>query len=432
MDGQHDTTPAHEHPIGGAPTDEAAPQPAGTTDETTREEGPRPLWKRPGDWDLVTPTAALGTYGLIALGFSTSYEAIRQIARDKGGFGHAMSNVVPLSFEGGIIVLSLYAIKKAREGKRATLLELLIAVGSLATLYVNWNVETDGITGKLTHVIPVAMFLICFKYLVHATRTKALEKAGVLPKPLPRLRLVEWALAPRDSFAQWRYMAIGGIRTQEHAMWVHHQMELRKVELLAEKKVSRWSKVPLHERLRLRNDVLAKGEQLFGGGVGRYSTLASHTVTQVPAPAPAQAAEPLAIPAQTEQPELENPQTQTALPPGVTAEALPADQADHPLTTWWQGGDEYAPDLTASPEVETQGEREQRERLEEERVEREKSRQRQSTYEKAIEVALELVAQGQPVTGGKIADDERVPVGARSVERYLRRAREEGKLPADV
>lgn len=379
-------------------------------------------WQRLNFLDFILATGTtLGTYGLIGLGFSTSYGAIRQIAKDKGHFTDSMSHVVPLSFEGGIIILSLYAIRAAREGKRALMLEVLVAIGSVATLYVNWQSKTDGIEGKLTHVVPVAMFLVCFKYLVHSTRKRALEAAGVLPPPLPRLRSVEWVLGPSDAFAQWKLMALRGIRTQEHAMWVHHAMQLRRVKMLEAHGVSRWRRVPLHERLEMRTRVLAEGEAIFASGdgdTGRYTLLTEKLATAEPV----KPVEPVALPSQVApRRELETLDEQTALPMGTATHTEPVPQAERPYTVIVSGEE----DLTI---MESGSERQAREQ----REESERDQRRQANYERAVEVVMELVRLGEPINAPRIAEDDRIPVGTRSVERYLKKMREEGLLPEEA
>ncbi|MGW5679224.1 DUF2637 domain-containing protein [Streptomyces sp. NPDC003860] len=413
----HQTTDADQAPdLDDDTTVQADADQARPSAQTPAKKGKLSRWF--GGRQLLDDTLALvttaGTYGLIGLGFATSYGAIRKIAEDKGHFSPTMSHVVPLSFEGGIIVLSLYAIRAAREGKRALLLEVLVAIGSIATLYVNWNAEAEGLEGQAVHVVPVAMFLVCFKYLIHSVRKRALEAAGVLPPPLPRLRGVEWVFNPYDAFAQWKLMALGGIQTQEQALWAHHAMSLRKVQLMAEHGVKRWRKVPLHERLEMRTVVLAEAEAAFAndGAPGRFSKLnAKLTRTE------AQSTEPVpALPAQSS-PELELPDQQTALPVGSVSQSQPLPAAERP----YEVEDEAAP---LAP-VETSSERQSREA-------REYDERRQANYEKAMEVALELVRMGQPVTGAVIAQDDRVSVGQRSVERYLRKMREEGVLSDDL
>ncbi|ORT54190.1 DUF2637 domain-containing protein [Streptomyces sp. CB03238] len=417
-----------------APERAPAPEHNDADHRSRREDAPATARRR-GWWpdedkrkELLNQTLAavttLGTYGLIGLGFSTSYESIRQIAQVKGKFGPTMSHVVPLSFEGGIIILSLYVIRAARQGQRALMLETLVMVGSLATLFVNWHAPVDGIEGRITHVVPVAMFLICFKYLVHSSRKKALQDRGVLPPPLPRLRGVEWLLAPFDAYAQWRLMALNGVPTQEQAMWVHHAMQLRRVQLLRKHKVKRWWRVPLHERLQAAAEVLAEGERLYGtdGGGGRYAVLAERLSEPEKVPEPTSAPVLPAIPQQASaRPELEPLEESSALPPSTSAYSEPLPQAERPYTS------ETTDEVPAAAVVESSSERADRE----EREATNRAQQRRDTYQKALEVVMELIELGEPITGARVAQHPDFPAGERTAQRSINRMREDPELAAD-
>ncbi|MEU6460162.1 DUF2637 domain-containing protein [Streptomyces sp. NPDC047065] len=402
-----------------------------------------------GEWlDLgISAATTAGTYVLIGLGFSTSYSTIREIAQDKGGFSPQMSHVVPLAFEGGIIILSMHVIREARRGKRALLLRLIVSVCSLATLLTNWSASTT-VEGKLTHVVPVAMFIICFEWLIHAARQKALEDMGLLPPPVAVLRAAEWTLDFPNAFARWRLMALHGIHSPEQALWVRQQLALRRSEL-EEAHNGSWRAVPKHVKLRMRIEVLTDAESRFAPASenpapGRYSSLAAHLpATQTPAvPAPRSGA----------RPELENPDEQTALPPGVrSAEAsyegdspyavghtdlapvLPSPQDHEPRMAH---AAPRARTLTAGNErgsmaIESYEEREQRE--ERERLEQhDHDRRMNETYRSILDVIADLASTSEPVNGARIAEDPRVPVSARSVQRHLKTMKEKGLLPDDL
>jgi hypothetical protein len=215
-------------------------------------------------------------------------------------------------------------------------------------------------------------------------------------------------------------MALNGIRSQDQAMWVHHATQLRRVQLMKQHEVSRWGRVPLHVRLEMRAQVLAESETEFATDSttpGRYTVLTSklsRTKASKAAPQP----EPVAgLSTQATPRELEPQDDQPALPIGAAAVSEPAPAAERPYVI----EDEAVAGIT----FETGAEREAREAQEAE----EQNQRRQANYDKAVEVALELAQLGQPVTGAGIASDERVPVGQRSAERYLKRMRHEGLLP---
>ncbi|MFJ2819073.1 DUF2637 domain-containing protein [Streptomyces sp. NPDC087294] len=394
-----------------------------------------------------------GTYGLVFLGFSVSYKTIRSIAQKQGHFGYWLSNVVPLAFEGGIIVLSLHVIREARRGNRALLLRMIITACCAGTLVVNWG-SVDTTSGKLTHVVPVGMFIICFEWLVHSSRTKALEDRGLLPTPLPRLRGIEWVLDFANSFARWRLMVLCNVKTAEEALWIRHELAVRKSELKEERGVRLWLSVPKHLRLRMHLNVLDDAKDAFSGGAParhRPRSLPSTGLPAVPAPRANQNARDNRDQNARDNRELENPDEQTALPPGTrTATAL--IEGDVPYVssaTDLAALKPLAQDLNPEPRkhemahaapparshpaeiqrtaslvtnLETGTERSQRE------AEDAHTAQTVAIQRVILDVIRDLSSADRPVDGPTIAEDSRVGVSARSVQRHMKRMKENGML----
>jgi Protein of unknown function (DUF2637) len=144
-----------------------------------------------------------GLVVLILVGFAASYRTLRDLAATAGGYPSWLAPAIPLSFDLGIVVLSLKVARAAREGRTAPVLRLLVAALSTATLAANAAAATTG-AARLLHAVPPAMFVICFESVVITARRAALERQGLLPQPLPRLRLARWMLAPRSSWSAWR------------------------------------------------------------------------------------------------------------------------------------------------------------------------------------------------------------------------------------
>ncbi len=139
---------------------------------------------------------ATGVAVLVVIGFVTSYETLRSLAITDGGFAPWLAPAVPLSFDLGIIVLSLKIVAAAREGRHAFVHRVLVAVLSTATVAVNSS-ASNGTAGQLLHAIPPAMFVICFEGLVADARRAAMVghrrnpnqwKAGILA-PVRTLRI---------------------------------------------------------------------------------------------------------------------------------------------------------------------------------------------------------------------------------------------------
>jgi hypothetical protein len=181
--------------------------PADTDRDATR---PRRAPSPPGLLDgAIDAAIAAGVTVLILIGFASSYRTLRDLATDIGGYPPWLAPAVPLSFDLGIVVLSLKVIRLAREGRSAPILRLQVAVLSISTVAANAAAASTPMA-RLLHVVPPAMFVICFESVVITARRHALERLGRQPDPLPRIPAARWLLAPRATWQTWRLAVLGG------------------------------------------------------------------------------------------------------------------------------------------------------------------------------------------------------------------------------
>lgn len=145
----------------------------------------------------IERATATGVAVLVIIGFVTSYETLRSLAVTDGGFAHWLAPAVPLSFDLGIIVLSLKIVAAAREGRHAVVHRALVAVLSTATVAVNSS-ASNGTAGQLLHAIPPAMFVTCFEGLIADARREAM--AGRPPSGGWKASM----LAPVTTMRSWR------------------------------------------------------------------------------------------------------------------------------------------------------------------------------------------------------------------------------------
>jgi hypothetical protein len=131
----------------------------------------------------------VGVGVLIFVGFATSYRTLCDLAVRVGGYPTWLAPAVPISFDLGIIVLSLRVAQSAREGRHAPILRLLIAVLSATTVLVNAS-AVRGLEGGLMHAAPPAMFVVCFENVVITMRRRALLGRAGGPTPIPHQPLV--------------------------------------------------------------------------------------------------------------------------------------------------------------------------------------------------------------------------------------------------
>lgn len=106
----------------------------------------------------VLDQAAAGVVGagvvcLVLIGFVASYQTLRDLAVSAGSFSPWLAPAVPLSFDLGIVILSLKVVLAARQGRPAVCLRLLVAGLSTATVVANASAALSGV-GRLMHIVP--------------------------------------------------------------------------------------------------------------------------------------------------------------------------------------------------------------------------------------------------------------------------------------
>jgi hypothetical protein len=162
---------------------------------------------------IMEHAIAAGVAVLVLIGFVTSYDTLRLLAATDGGFPSWLAPAVPLSFDLGIVVLSLKVLAAARAGRTAVVLRALVAGLSAASVAANGAAATasSGMAGRLLHAVPPAMFVICFESVIATARQHAL--AG---RPR-RSRTLVWLLAPKATWRAWRGAVLAAANSQEVA-----------------------------------------------------------------------------------------------------------------------------------------------------------------------------------------------------------------------
>ena len=151
---------------------------------------------------------AAGLGLLVVVGFVASYETLRDLAATEAGFSPWLAALVPLSFDLGIVILSLRVVLAAHEGRTATVTRLLVATLALASVAANVAAAAT-VTGQLLHAVPPAMFVVCFETVIVAARRHALQRLGLRPAVSPHVRPLVWVLAPRATWTAWRDAVLG-------------------------------------------------------------------------------------------------------------------------------------------------------------------------------------------------------------------------------
>ncbi|MGW2865634.1 DUF2637 domain-containing protein [Streptomyces sp. NPDC001205] len=398
---------------------------------------PDPRWTMPAisrfEW-AVLALVGLGAMAVGAIGLYSSYANVTEHMRSKG-FTHP--GLVPISVDIAIPVFGLAYLLLIRLNMPLAWVRLVPYALTAVTIYLNVTSTTE-LDSQIAHAVLPALWVIFTEVVAHFYRVQIGRATGTRTDPVP---LTAWLLSPFSTLKLWRHMKLWEITSYKTALQLKAR-RIRAVTALRDRYGFFWRfKAPLDLRSELTLGALTATEVRHvhaGGQLEREDTL-SIDLPRGPAqisPAPAQR-------------QLQNPDVQTALPMGVQAASVepegdtPYAAADFTVsrnteaeTTLGLDGPTQ-PRRTPNPAheaqhgtavlVETQTERTQRE----EREQLDHANRRQANYEKAVEVVQELVSLGETVNGPRVAQDDRVPVGARTIQRYFEQMKKDGVLPHD-
>ncbi|GAA3732369.1 DUF2637 domain-containing protein [Streptomyces tremellae] len=153
--------------------------------------------------------AALSFHGLVGFG--------QENLNLSGGWEY----LVPFGLDGAAMFCSVLAVREASHGDAALGSRLLVWLFAGAAAWFNWVHAPRGIDHAGAPQFFSGMSLsaaILFDRALKQTRRAALREQGLVPRPLPQIRIVRWLRAPRETFGAWSLMLLEGVRTLDEAV----------------------------------------------------------------------------------------------------------------------------------------------------------------------------------------------------------------------
>jgi hypothetical protein len=153
--------------------------------------------------------AALSFHGLVGFG--------QENLNLSGGWEY----LVPFGLDGAAMFCSVLAVREASHGDAALGSRLLVWLFAGAAAWFNWVHAPRGISHAGAPQFFSGMSLsaaILFDRALKQTRRAALREQGLVPRPLPQIRIVRWLRAPRETFGAWSLMLLEGVRTLDEAV----------------------------------------------------------------------------------------------------------------------------------------------------------------------------------------------------------------------
>ncbi|MFE5405482.1 DUF2637 domain-containing protein [Streptomyces sp. NPDC056580] len=216
--------------------------------------------------------AALSFHGLVGFG--------EQNLGLTGGWQY----LVPFGLDGAAMFCSVLAVREASHGDAALGSRILVWMFAAAAAWFNWVHAPRGLGHAGAPHFFAGMSLsaaVLFDRALKQTRRAALREQGLVPRPLPQIRIVRWLRAPRETYGAWSLMLLEGVRSLDEAVEEVREDKRQKDE--ARRRRRDQQRV---ERAQLR--AISRGHRGFGGRGGRQVEV--QAMERGPAPSTAEPA----------------------------------------------------------------------------------------------------------------------------------------------
>ncbi|MET9440408.1 DUF2637 domain-containing protein [Streptomyces sp. NPDC006610] len=165
--------------------------------------------------------AALSFHGLVGFG--------EQNLGLSGGWQY----LVPFGLDGAAMFCSVLAVREASHGDAALGSRILVWTFAFAAAWFNWVHAPRGAGHAGAPHFFAGMSLsaaVLFDRALKQTRRAALREQGLVPRPLPQIRIVRWLRAPRETYGAWSLMLLEGVRTLDEAVEEVREDKRQKME----------------------------------------------------------------------------------------------------------------------------------------------------------------------------------------------------------
>ncbi|MEE1941062.1 DUF2637 domain-containing protein [Streptomyces sp. TRM 70361] len=153
--------------------------------------------------------AALSFHGLVGFG------------RENLGLSGGWEYLVPFGLDGAAMFSAVIAVREASHGDASLGSRLLVWLFAGAAAWFNWVHAPRGDEHAGAPQFFAGMSIaaaVLFDRALKQTRRSALREQGLVPRPLPQIRVVRWLRAPRETYAAWSLMLLEGVRTLDEAV----------------------------------------------------------------------------------------------------------------------------------------------------------------------------------------------------------------------
>ncbi|MFD0562435.1 DUF2637 domain-containing protein [Kitasatospora saccharophila] len=198
----------------------------GPANATTTGSGPDSAWERAEERRRRTESLYGGASYLLlfccaAVAAALSFHGLVGFGVQNLGLSGGWEYLVPFGLDGAAMFCSVLAVREASHGDAALGSRLLVWLFAAASAWFNWVHAPRGLGHDGAPQFFAGMSLsaaVLFDRALKQTRVAALREQGLVPRPLPQIRVVRWLRAPRETYAAWSLMLLEGVRTLDEAV----------------------------------------------------------------------------------------------------------------------------------------------------------------------------------------------------------------------
>ncbi|MFD5625177.1 MULTISPECIES: DUF2637 domain-containing protein [unclassified Streptomyces] len=222
-----------------------------------------------------------------AVAAALSFKGLVGFGEENLGLSGGWEYLVPFGLDGAAMFCSVLAVREASHGDAALGSRILVWTFAGAAAWFNWMHAPRGISHEGAPQFFAGMSLsaaVLFDRALKQTRRAALREQGLVPRPLPQIRIVRWLRAPRETYSAWSLMLLENVRTLDEAVDEvredRRQKEQTRLRRRNEERVER-----AHLKALSRGHKALPGPGPGGGGGGGGRELESATVERTSAQA---------------------------------------------------------------------------------------------------------------------------------------------------
>jgi hypothetical protein len=211
--------------------------------------------------------AALSFHGLVGFG------------QENLGLSGGWEFLVPFGLDGAAMFCSVLAVREASHGDAALGSRMLVWAFAIASAWFNWVHAPRGGDHNGAPQFFAGMSIsaaVLFDRALKQTRRAALREQGLVPRPLPQIRIVRWLRAPRETYKAWSLMLLEGVRSLDEAV-----EEVRDDKRQKDETRQRRRDQQRIERAQLK--AISRGHRGFVGRAGRQVEVEVGAVERAPA-----------------------------------------------------------------------------------------------------------------------------------------------------